>query len=305
MTKIPAKEAPFDLSELYEATEAAAAPPDPIFLDGTDNIQLAVRVYKPSKPPRAALIFYHGGGAHSGAGYQLLAQKLASVYGIQVYTPDLRGHGKSGGNRGDAPSLDQVHQDIDTILALTRKQYNNLPLFLGGHSSGAGLIIQYTTVHDRKKIDKYNLAGFLLLSPQLGPTAGVSSDGSSASAFCKVSILPFILNGIFGIKGHHPAVKFQYSDKELAGGNVAFNTVNMANAISPTAPAKQLKEMETYQLPMKMWIGEKDELFDAQKVQGLYPPTSIVPGERHIGILVKAHDILGSWLDSELAGSSS
>jgi len=303
---------PFDLSTLYAATETAPPPSDPIFLEATDGIQLAVRVYMPPKKknssptPRASLIFYHGGGAHSGSGYQLLAQQLASEYGIQVYQPDLRGHGKSEGDRGDSPSPEQVYRDIDTVVSHVRKQQHsghNVPLFLGGHSSGAGLVIQYTTVHDRSVIDRHKLAGFVLLSPQLGPNAGVSTDGSSASAFCKISIPPFILNGIFGVMGHNPAVKFQYSEKELAGGNVPFNTVNMANAISPTAPAKQLKEMEDYyKLPMKLWMGEHDELFDAQKVQALYPPTSIVSNEAHIGILTHADRILGPWLDEQLSG---
>jgi len=303
---------PFDLSTLYAATEAAPPPADPIFLDATDGIKLAVRVYMPPKkescpttPPRASLIFYHGGGAHSGAGYQLLAQQLALVHGIQVYQPDLRGHGKSEGERGDSPSAEQVYRDIDTVVSHVRKEQHpddNVPLFLGGHSSGAGLVMQYTTVHDRSIIDRHKLAGFLLLSPQLGPNACVSTDGSSASAFCKVSILPFIFNGIFGCMGHNPAVKFQYSEKELSGGNVPFNTVNMANAISPTAPAMQLKEMEAYyKLPMKLWMGEHDELFDAKKVQALYPPTSIVSNEVHIGILTHAEKILGPWLDEQLS----
>jgi len=302
---------PFDLTTLYEAAKAAPPPSDPIFLEATDGIQLAVRVYKPPKKkdsppiPRASLIFYHGGGAHSGAGYQLLAQQLATVHGIQVYQPDLRGHGKSEGDRGDSPSAEQVYRDIDSVISHVRKQQpsdHNVPLFLGGHSSGAGLVIQYTTVHDRSIIDRHKFAGFVLLSPQLGPNAGVSADGSSASAFCKISILPFILNAIFGCMGHNPAVKFQYSEKELAGGNVPFNTVNMANAISPMAPAKQLKEMETYyKLPMKLWMGEHDELFDAQKVQALYPPTSIVSNEAHIGILTHADKILGPWLDEQLS----
>jgi len=300
---------PFDLSTLYAATEAAPPPVDPFFLEATDGIKLAVRVYMPpsSAPTRASMIFYHGGGAHSGAGYQLLAQQLASVHGIQVYQPDLRGHGKSEGDRGDSPSVEQVYQDIDTVVSHVRKQQEhseneNVPLFLGGHSSGAGLVIQYATAHDRSVVDQHKLAGFVLLSPQLGPNAGVSTDGSSASAFCKVSIMPFIFNGIFGCMGHNPAVKFQYSEKELADGNVPYNTVNMANAISPTAPAKQLKEMEDCynKLPMKLWMGEHDELFDAQKVQALYPPTSIVPNETHIGILAHADAILGPWLDEQL-----
>ena len=142
------------------------------------------------------------------------------------------------------------------------------------------LVIQYVTAHrqhnDNASTNSLAVQGYLLLSPQLGPNAGVSRDGSSASAFAKVSVLPFILNGIFGVMGHYPAVQFQYSEEEITnGGVVPFNMVNMANAVSPTNPVQQLEAMGTTTTMLKLWMGQEDELFDADKVKGVYAATEI------------------------------
>lgn len=96
---------PFSFKELDDAAKDAPAPPEPLFVESTDSVLLAIREYEPkNSPPSAALVFYHGGGAHSGAGYQLLARGLVEDYNLRVFTPDLRGHGASGGPRGDAPN---------------------------------------------------------------------------------------------------------------------------------------------------------------------------------------------------------
>lgn len=293
---MPATTSPFDLKQLRKEVENASPPAQPIFVPATDGVSIAVRIYRTPTPAKANLVFYHGGGAHSGAGYQLLAQHLAAEHNIQVYTPDLRGHGQSGGPRGDSPSPLQIYEDVDSVLDFVRQENSKeLPLFLGGHSSGGGLVIQYATKHDHNKIH-----GCLMVSPQLGPNSGVANDGGSSS-FAKVSILPFILNGICGIMGHEPAVQFQYTDKEIQeDGVVPFNTVNMANAISPTEPAKQLQQMQDSKVPLKLWMGENDELFDSQKVQALYPATKIVPKVTHLGILVAVHKLVGPWIVSAL-----
>jgi len=70
--------------------------------------------------------------------------------------------------------------------------------------------------------------------------------------------------------------------------------------ISPTDPTKQLEAMSASGLPIKLWIGQKDELFDADKVQALYPATEIVPGATHLGILVNVHTLMGPWLEEQL-----
>ena len=75
--------------------------------------------------------------------YQYLASDLSSKYHITVYTPDLRGHGESGGKRGDTSSKEQVWVDISTMIDLVQKENPNLPVYLVGHSSGAGLLLNY------------------------------------------------------------------------------------------------------------------------------------------------------------------
>lgn len=285
----------FDLKQLQEAAEQAPPPPEPVFVKASDGVELAVRVFSPKQhKPRGILIFYHGGGAHSGAGYPLLAHGLAADYGIQVFTPDLRGHGESKGPRGDSPSKEQMYEDVYTMIDFARKETGDqIPLYLGGHSSGAGLMIQYATQGSHTDIH-----GYVLLSPQLGPNANVAR--KSSPGFARVSILPFILNGIFGIMGHSPAVKFNYDAETIEkDGVIGFNTVNMANAISPTNPADQLKAMKATNA-MELWMGEKDEIFDAEKVKDLYPDTQIVPNATHLGILVEIHKLVGTWISNQM-----
>lgn len=113
-----------------------------------------------------------------------------------------------------------------------------------------------------------------------------------------------LLNGLIGIMGNAPAVQFQYTEHEIQQiWVVPFNTVNMAKAISPIEPAKQLQHMEHNQLPLKLWVGQDDELFNPQKVQVLYPATEIVPEATHLGILVTASKLMGPWIDSIVSGT--
>ncbi|MEC0174123.1 hypothetical protein P4H83_04455 [Paenibacillus favisporus] len=48
------------------------------------------------------VLFYHGSGANSGAGYEPIGEQLSQNYGIAAFLPDIRGHGLSDGPRGDA-----------------------------------------------------------------------------------------------------------------------------------------------------------------------------------------------------------
>jgi acylglycerol lipase len=120
--------------------------------------------------------------------------------------------------------------------------------------------------------------------------------------------LPFVVNGITGLLGHSKAVSFKYSPEVLKDDTmVSFNTVNMANAITPTAPKKQFRAMT---LPIGLWVGAEDELFVADKVAAfaelIEKPADgncsvVVPSEKHLGILVKAHRFLGPWITNRVA----
>ena len=92
------------------------------YLTATDGTRLAYYPYVPSNPI-ATLIFYHGSGANSAAGYLPIGQELRDTYHIATYLVDMRGHGMSGGPRGDAPSPQQVWTDVGTVVQFVHSHY--------------------------------------------------------------------------------------------------------------------------------------------------------------------------------------
>jgi acylglycerol lipase len=295
--------APFSLRELSQAGPGEVAPVRNC--KASDGIEIAYRVYLRDRPI-AALVFYHGGGAHSGAGYAHLAAGLRDHSGVAVYTPDIRGHGDSGGERGDAPSAEQLFRDVDALIHLARDAHPDRPLFVGGHSSGAGLALNYATWESRSPAD-----GYVFLSPQLGfrsKTERKTSDGFTP--FAKARIAPFIINAITGgrLMGHHRAVQFDYPPEALAADPriVVSNTVNLANGITPRAPHDQFAQL---QYPFGLWVGADDELFDPNKViefghlNTQVPDgcvSAVVADRNHLGILVSAHEFIGPWLTQRI-----
>jgi len=284
-------------------------------------VELSIKIYKPpaSIPQKEiALLFYHGGGAYSGGGYQYLAKGLSEQYGITVYLPDLRGHGDSGGARGDAPSKEQVWRDIDTAVEFVANKHKQkqqqqkkstgkpFQIYLGGHSSGGGLVVNYATERNDNSNKSSMLKGYVLVSPELGYMSGTARP--NRKEFARVNIFAFIANGIFGILGHNKAVRFNYPVELLQQdkGLVGFNTVNMANAITPETPKEQMTSMCTSDdsKPVGLWVGSDDELFDANKVADFVSDTdrntaTVLPGKNHLGILVDIHEKIGPWITGQ------
>jgi len=284
----------FSFEELMNAPEVEIPPLQ--FLPANDNTKLAYRAYVPQTID-AVLIFYHGGGAYSKAGYQHIGDGLSKRFNVLVVTPDIRGHGDSEGVRGDTPSVKHVFEDISSIVNYMRDQYPQKPLFLGGHSSGVGLILNYSSY--KKKIET---DGYLFLSPLLGYRAKTEiKDNPNPFATAKTDI--FVKNAMSGTEGNTPAVFFNYSEEILQRTkNISSITVNMSNALTPTAPIKQIKGLS---LPTAVWIGEKEELIDVSKVVNIFTKnspetyTEILSGEKHLSILVNAADFLGPWIQEK------
>jgi alpha-beta hydrolase superfamily lysophospholipase len=88
------------------------------------------------------------GAAFAAAGYALLGF-------------DLRGHGKSGGQRGHAPSLEAFFRDIEDFLREAETRYPPAPRFLYGHSLGGLLLLSYGVSHEAK------VRGMIVSSPGL------------------------------------------------------------------------------------------------------------------------------------------
>ena len=291
----------FSFQELREANTVEI--PAPEFLEASDGIELAYRRYVPASP-RAAVLFYHGGGAHSGLGYQHVGHGLQADFNTVVYTPDIRGHGASGGPHGDAPSPKQIWADISTFIRYIRAEYPQLPLFIGGHSSGAGLALNYAAQPDRESV-----SGYVFLSPQLGSRAQTDRP-SLAVPFATVDTSAFIANAMSSgaAHGHDYAVQFNYPATLLASdpGLVGAITVNTSLALVPSAPYEQFTGLDR---PFGLWIGSDDELFmpdgvlafgDLAVLVRAESEVGSIPDAKHLSILLKAHEMIGSWLSRKL-----
>ena len=291
----------FSLKEIQSADKKALSTLE--YVQASDDTSLAFRSYLPLQA-KAILIFYHGAGAHSGLSYNHIGVGLRDKFEIAVYMPDLRGHGSSGGDRGDAPSDKQVWQDINTMITHARVQYPKLPIFVGGHSGGAGLTLNYGTWEQRAPID-----GYVFLAPYFGFRSETShdKDKNGGYEFSTINVSDFVINSMSGglFFGHSKAVKFNYPASVLEEHPkiVAFNTINMSKSVTPYSPDTQLLELKQFGL----WIGNKDEAFDPLKVTRFAEENSdikankeiiMIEGENHFSIIIGASNFIGSWITS-------
>merc|ERR1712029_200866 len=222
---------------------------------------------------------------------------------------DIRGHGSSAGPRGDAPSREQVWRDVDSVLEFAAADLTSArKIYLGGRSSGGGLVLNYSTWRQKNEQPtppprQVDVEGYVLVAPELGYRSRTARPGRRD--FASVNVWAFVANGIIGILGHSRAVRFAYPLEILEGdgGMVGFNTVNMANAVTPESPAEQMRAIGGSLKPIGIWIGSEDELFLAERVASFVSARDnernigqVIPGKNHLGILVGVHEQIGPWI---------
>ena len=108
------------------------------YLNAKDNIKVYYQIWT-SQYTDVNLIIIHGYGEHSGR-YDELSTFLAER-NVSTYAIDLRGHGKSDGQRGDIGSINLVNSDINKLQELIN---NNKKTFILGHSMGSLIALNYS-----------------------------------------------------------------------------------------------------------------------------------------------------------------
>jgi alpha-beta hydrolase superfamily lysophospholipase len=76
---------------------------------------------------------------------------------------DLRGHGESGGVRGDAKNFEEFFSDLDCLVKHIRGKYPDKKIVLFGHSFGGQVSLVYSAKQD---VDGLILTNPLLTQPQ-------------------------------------------------------------------------------------------------------------------------------------------
>lgn len=291
----------FSLDEIV-SVNCTVAPQAPSFLKASDDVKPAYYSWLPEKEPENVVIFYHGGGAWSGAGYFYLAQETCKQFGIGMYLVDIRGHGNSEGIRGDAPATEQVWQDIASTISFVKNQHPNAKLFLGGHSSGAGLVLNYASW--QKQSD--DISGYVLLAPYLGARSGTNNP-QAESFVNNVNLFAIIVSAITSgwLCAHRQAFTFNYPESLYESDNkmVRAYTCAMAHAVSPNNPKTIFENLTK---PCALFIGANDEQFLPDEVSKYVDFMThfkdesfaeIVTGVKHLSILCTGHEMIGQAIE--------
>jgi alpha-beta hydrolase superfamily lysophospholipase len=103
-----------------------------------DGLSLYEQFWLPPGEPRATVVVIHGVTEHSGR-YARFASELTGR-GYAVHTMDLRGHGRSDGDRILVRRFDEHLDDVELLLGRVAQRQAGKPLFLFGHSMGGAIM---------------------------------------------------------------------------------------------------------------------------------------------------------------------
>jgi alpha-beta hydrolase superfamily lysophospholipase len=132
-------------------------PVSALTLTSADGTRIEVRVHTPAQP-RAVLLVIPGLGDHAGR-YDEFATAVRAG-GIATFALDLRGHGRSAGQRGHASAFARFLEDVDTVRTAAQSLHPHVPLFLLGQSMGGLVLIRYLQ-------ERVPPAGAVICSPWL------------------------------------------------------------------------------------------------------------------------------------------
>ena len=140
---------------MVNATHSTLTTPDGTTLHVTDYLP------DTSTAPAASIVLMHGLGEHSGRYQHVAAFFCARGFAVRAY--DHRGHGRSGGARGDVPQEDTLLNDAVQVIAdwNQKRGASAAPPFLLGHSMGGLFAARFAVAQ------LLPLSGLILSSPAL------------------------------------------------------------------------------------------------------------------------------------------
>lgn len=108
---------------------------------GAGNLELYYQAWQADSAPKAVIALVHGFGEHGGR-YRYLVNNLVPR-DFTIYSFDLRGHGRSPGQRGYVNAWTEYRDDVRAFLKLVQTQEPGKTLFLYGQSLGGLMALEY------------------------------------------------------------------------------------------------------------------------------------------------------------------
>jgi long-chain acyl-CoA synthetase len=270
---------------------------------GYEGCHLYYQSWQPEGISHAIVILVHGLGTHSGV-FQNVVDYLVPQ-GYEVYALDLRGHGRSEGQRGYINSWQEFREDLHLLLQQIRSQRACCSYILWGHSLGGTIALDYILHYPE------NIQGAIVTAPALNKVNISNFKLSLGKLFSKV--LPrFSLK--LGIphedSARTPAEQLAYEQDPLRH---EYGTARLATEFSATVDwiyshASEIK------IPLLVMHGNADRVTLPEGSRAFFQRV-IFPDKEHREYPDSYHDLyvdaharkvftdLEIWLDRHLDGA--
>lgn len=113
--------------------------------EGVGGLKIFTRSWQTEDTPRGAVVIVHGFNSHSGQ-YLRVGEQFANN-GLAVYALDLRGRGRSEGERYYVEKIEDFTDDVETLVQQAKAENPGLPVFMLGHSAGGVTACVYALDH--------------------------------------------------------------------------------------------------------------------------------------------------------------
>ncbi len=269
---------PLDLTEFRRL--AVDLPPEETLL-ARDGTALRYRRY-PSPGAPLTLLLLHGSGGQSSY-LAALGRALSGAGVAEVVTPDLRGHGHSGGRSGDVSHAGQLEEDVRDFLGDLRSRSPGRRVVLGGHSLGGGLAL---TVAARP--GDGGLAGLVLLAPFLAhdaPTTRPGSGGWASPNLGRMTGLTMLdAVGLHALEDLE-VLRFNIPPERREGATPVYS-FRMYRSLAPRAWREAVAALR---VPTLVLVGTGDAIFDARRYPAAFAAqprarVEVLEGMDHLGV---------------------
>jgi acylglycerol lipase len=115
---------------------------------GATGLNIFFRTWEPDSALAGVVVIVPGFNSHSGQ-YAWAAQQLVDR-GLAVYALDLRGRGKSDGERFYVDQFGDYVVDVAALMTVVKAREPTVPVFLLGHSAGGVVACLYAIEHQNE-----------------------------------------------------------------------------------------------------------------------------------------------------------
>lgn len=265
------------------------------WIETRDGYEIFNRLYESDN--KDVLILIHGSGSESRY-LANLADSIAKANIATVLTPDMRGHGRNSGERGDIDFIGQLENDIEDLIQFSKENLGANRIILAGHSSGAGFVLRFIGNPENSKVDRA-----ILLAPYLGhdaPTVKPSSGGWVKVAMKRIIGISMLNNVGLNVFNNLPVLFFNRPESLNDTLQVPSYSFNMTINFNPKNYKNEIKNIN---IPCLVLVGKQDESFYPDRFPAAFATAKkfvhlrILEGVKHLDIVKsqQTFEIIKEW----------